>query len=151
MAFKHDYTGVTEFGQGFDPIPEGDYDLTIIKAEEKKTKSGDNMVNITTEVVGGEYEGRKVFHNVVFLPKEHKAAGMSKHFLHVIGQPYEGKVEVDCANWLGGIFRAKVKQAEFNGKLKNEVEEVYEVDKTANQENSGDATPDSMDVDEQPF
>ena len=151
MAFKHDYTGVTEFGQGFDPIPEGDYDLTIIKAEEKKTKSGDNMVNITTEVVGGEYEGRKVFHNVVFLPKDHRAAGMSKHFLKVIGQPFEGVVEVDPEAWEGAEFRAHVKIVDYKGKLKNEIDEVYSPEENG-ETPSGDPTGKADDPsDEVPF
>ena len=131
MAFKHDYTGVKEFGEGFDPIPEGDYNFIITKTKESKTNSGDNMVNATCKVADGTNAGRLVWHNVVFLPKEHKAAGMSKHFLKVIGQPFEGVVEVDPEAWEGAEFRAHVKIVDYKGKLKNEIDEVYDAETTA--------------------
>ncbi len=123
--FKHDYTGVNEKGQGFDPIPEGDYNFVITNTKESKTTSGDNMVNVTCKVADGTFAGRLVWHNVVFLPKEHKAAGMSKHFLKVIEQPFEGEVIVDPENWIDAFFRAHVKVVEYKGKPKNEIDEVY--------------------------
>lgn len=149
--FKHDYTGVKEFGEGFDPIPEGDYNFLINKVKEQKTKNGDNMVAITLDVADGPNAGRKVFHNVVFLPKDHKAAGMSKHFLHVIGQPYEGMVAVNSDNWLDAPFRAHVKIVEYNGKQKNEVDEVYLDETPATNSDGKPLAGDSDDNQDVPF
>lgn len=145
--FEHDYTGVNERGQGFDPIPEGDYNFVITKTQDQKTSNKDNMVNVTCKVADGPYAGRLVWHNVVFLPKAHKAAGMSKHFLHVINQPFEGVVTVDSKNWIDEVFRAHVKIAEFNGKPKNEIDEVY-----AQEEYPSDAgSPEGDSMEEVPF
>ena len=148
--FKHDYTGVKEFGEGFDPIPEGDYNFVITKTKESKTNNGDNMVNATCKVADGANAGRLVWHNVVFLPKDHKAAGMSKHFLKVIGQPFEGVVEVDPEAWEGAEFRAHVKIVDYKGKLKNEIDEVYSPEENGETQ-SGDPTGNADASEEVPF
>lgn len=131
MGFKHDFTGVKEFGAGFDPIPEGDYEFVITKTKDKKTAAGDNMVNVTCKVLAGAQAGRLVFHNVTFLPKDHKAAGMAKHFLKVIAQPHEDEVDVDSEMWKDETFKAHVVIKEYKGKLGNEIDEVYDREETA--------------------
>ena len=148
MGFKHNYEGVREFGAGFDPIPEGDYNLIITKAEERVSKNKNPMVHITCKVLDGANAGRLVWHNVNFLPKDNNAAGMSKHFLHVIGQPYEGVVTVECKDWVNAKFRAHVKVEEFNGKMQNDIDEVSELES----EPAAPAEPQASEpMDEVPF
>jgi len=118
MSFPYDGTGVEvkEF-TGFDPVPENMYDLEITDFKEQLTRNGDQMVNITTEIVESlEYNGRKIWHNIVFLPKEHKAAGIAIHFLKCIGEPCEGKFIVDPDNWITKRFRAKVGIEQYTDK-----------------------------------
>lgn len=110
MVFPYDATGIVlKDYSGFEPLPENSYDFQIIDGKEKLTKNGDQMVNVTLEVVDSlEFNGRKVWHNIVFLPKEHKASGIAIHFLKTIGEPWEGKFEVDTDRWIGRRIRAKV-------------------------------------------
>lgn len=47
----------------YDPIPEGEYVLKAVDAEEKETKSRDgSYINVKFEVVKGEYAGRLLWH-----------------------------------------------------------------------------------------
>ena len=110
MTFEYDSTGVEVRSPGsFDPLPENFYDLQITDHKEQLTRNGDQMVNATAEVVDSlEFNGRKLWHNVVFLPKDHKAAGIAIHFLKTIGEPWEGKFSVDPNHWIGKRFRGKV-------------------------------------------
>lgn len=116
MSFPHDAAAPTE-GGGSTLLPSGTYELVITKAEEKKSKSGYNMVNVTCEVVNNpDFNGAKVFHNVTFMPKEKSGAGMASHFLKCINQPYEGAVTVDPDTWVGEDFKAKIAPREYEKK-----------------------------------
>lgn len=114
--FTHDAAAPTE-GGGTTLLPAGDYNLVITKTEEKKTKDGYPMVNVTCEVRNNaEYNGSKVFHNVSFLPKDKSGSGMSTHFLKCINQPWEGAVSVDSLAWVGEDFYAKIAPREYDKK-----------------------------------
>ena len=52
--------------QDFTPLPEGRYPCRIVDIEEKLTQNGDDMWRLTFEVTEGEFEGRKIFDNLVF-------------------------------------------------------------------------------------
>lgn len=47
----------------YSPFPKGEYTLKCTDAETKTTRSGGEMIAATFEVVGGEYDGRKVWNN----------------------------------------------------------------------------------------
>lgn len=135
MVFDYDATGVqvNDFS-GFDPLPENKYDLQVIDFKEQLTKNGDQMVNVTLEVVEsiGGFNGRKVWHNIVFLPKEHKAAGIAIHWLKCIGEPFEGKLSVSPEKWIGKRVRAHVVIEKYvgkdgQGKLKNSIKSLEKV------------------------
>jgi hypothetical protein len=50
---------------GFDPLPAGDYLLVITDSESKPTKAGTgSYLALTLEVVEGQFQGRKLFHNL---------------------------------------------------------------------------------------
>lgn len=131
--FTHDAAAPTE-GGGARLLPPGKYELLITKVEEKKSKNGDPMVNVTCEVQNNtEYNGAKVFHNVTFLPKDKPGAGMSTHFLKSIGQPWEGAVSVDPDAWVGTDFTAKISTREYEKKDKtkgktNNIDEIESSD-----------------------
>lgn len=75
----------------FDPIPAGKYKMTISDAEWKVFNSGAEGWNLQTKVLAGDYEGRVVFHTVVFPQpdadpeKATKQLGFIKSFLLGIG------------------------------------------------------------------
>lgn len=116
MSFSHNAAPPTE---GFSLLPDGTYELQITDIDEKKSGKGYPMVNVTCEVINNpEFNGKKVFHNVTFMPKETNGkptpgAGMSSHFLKCINQPYEGDITVDPVEWVGNKFKAKVAEEDF--------------------------------------
>ena len=137
MSFSHDTTGVSDGKGSFKPIPDGEYRLKVLKATESVSSGGYNMVAIEFGVVVGPYAGRKIWHNLCFLPADNAGAGIAKHWLHALHQPYEGVVDVDCAAWVDREIKARVGQEEYiptKGKnanlrqVKNTVEEVIIVE-----------------------
>jgi hypothetical protein len=47
--------------EGFQPIPQGDYVVEVVEVDgPKKSKSGNSMLQLTLQIVGGDYAGRKV-------------------------------------------------------------------------------------------
>lgn len=48
--------------QSFDVLPAGTYDVCIVESEMKPTKKGDGQyLQLTLQVLGGEYQNRKLF------------------------------------------------------------------------------------------
>ena len=47
----------------YSPIPKGEYTIKCTEAESKDTKSGGEMIVATFEVVGGQFNGRKIWNN----------------------------------------------------------------------------------------
>ena len=123
MPFKYDTKGVQEAGS-FAPIPEDDYYLKIEKVEERKSQKGHPQANVTLIVNEGEHKGRKVWNTITFMPKDLPGAGMAKHWLHAIGQPYEGVITVDTRDWRG-VIKAHVVIEEYDGKKKNAIKEIF--------------------------
>lgn len=72
----------------------------------------------------GEYLGERIFHTVTFLPKGKDGAGMSVHWLKIINQPFEGKVEVVPGNWVGERFMGYPIVEEYQGKKRNKFGEI---------------------------
>jgi len=68
-----DFTNVKLPEEGkmdFSPLPEGEYLCEVEEVDDTgKTKAGDEMWGIKFKVVGGEYDGRYIFDNMVFSDK----------------------------------------------------------------------------------
>lgn len=103
----------------FSVAPQGNYHVVITGAEEKVSSNGNDMVKVTCQIDEGQFDGAKIWHNVTFLDPESKAAGLALHFLHTIGQPYQGEFEIKTSEWLGRRFLANIGVEEYNGKKKN--------------------------------
>ncbi len=108
---------------GFPLIPEGEYIFEIIIVEEAKTQNGDPMINIVLSCQDQNYFGNIVYERIIIPVDENapagKIAGRTKHFLHCIGEPYEGQFEWDENNWLWKKVLCSVSQNEYKGKKKN--------------------------------
>jgi hypothetical protein len=135
MSFSYDGTGIDPDAKGPNVLlPKRFHNFEILNFQAKdgtdypkdgKTKNGDPMVNFLAEVVDDEeFNGERVFHTVTFLAKDSPGAGMSVHFLKTIGQPWEGKFEVDSSQWIGKRFMGYVINEEYKGKMKNKITEV---------------------------
>jgi uncharacterized protein DUF669 len=60
---------VKEFGGGFEPLPNGDYDVFVESAEYKVAGTGKDMIKVKFKVQGGPFNGRTVYWNAVFSPR----------------------------------------------------------------------------------
>lgn len=128
MRYKANTTGISEQGV-FEPIPSGTYTVKITNKSDKTTQNGDPMVNIELTIQGsGDYAGRKVWDNIV-IPQEGSPAikilGRTKHFLHCIGEPYEGDIEIDSDAWLDKVITIVVGMDTYKGKKKNIVADYF--------------------------
>ena len=78
MGYKVNYKGVSESGE---PLPEGTYSVRIKKIQETVTKEKQRpMIKIQYQVMGGAYQGRVIFDNIVIFNGDEPGAGMTKHF-----------------------------------------------------------------------
>ena len=130
MTFKTNMTGVDE-GKSFPLLPMGVYTVEVMLAEESESQAGDPMVKVTLEVTDGEYTGRLAFDRLLFPKpgsKAEKIKGRSMHFLHVIGEPYEGEFEVTCDNWVGKKCSIFVTHREYEGKTYANVRDYDSID-----------------------
>ena len=113
-----------EVKSGGDPLPAGVYLATITGAEVKQSKSSDSkMIVVEFTVSDGDFAKRKLFRNFSL---SEKALGFLKELCE------KGHIEftddgLDTENMLGAELSLQVGQREYEGKLNNEVEKVYEV------------------------
>lgn len=61
---------VKEFSGGFEPLPNGDYDVVAETAEYVVSKNGKDMIKVKFKVQGGPSNGRTVYWNCVFSPRK---------------------------------------------------------------------------------
>ena len=115
---NYDMTGVDE-NMGFKLLPEGLYDAKILNVEEGISKNDDPIFAVTFEIQEGEHKGRFAWDRILF-PKPGSSAikirGRSMHFLHVIGEPYEGKINIAIFNWIGKRCKIFVQHEVYEGK-----------------------------------
>lgn len=145
MKFTHSFKGVSESGN-YAPIPNGVYRLRITSIQDGETRNGDPMANVTFTVVEGPFTGRKVFHNVPFLPatqpdgSETPGAGIAKHFLHVLGETYaDEKVNIDTDRWFEKMVKAEVGIAAYTDK-KNQKRTKNYIERFILEENGANPT-----------
>jgi hypothetical protein len=121
---RYDGTGVDASG-GF-PIIEkpGWYPFRIVAVTEGESKNGDYQVTVDAACLDPLWKDYGVRYWVTFLPKENKGAGMALHFLKCIGEPHEGKIDVDPMAWERKTFMGKVIVSEYEGKKNNKFSEI---------------------------
>jgi len=159
MTFLHNSTGIEPESKPVrELIPDNTWVVLEIKDyEEKETKKGDNMLVLECDCVSPpDYDGSKVWHGVVFMPKERegkkvKGAGMSVHFRKCLGLPYGGNDAVNGEHYLDKKFKALIgiqdyQDKEGNWKKKNTVWEVMPMEQTP-----ASPKPAEVDDDSTPF
>jgi len=135
-------------GQGgggqFSPAPRGIYTLQIADhSDGEVTQGGKNpgtpITKLECEIADeGEHFGKRVWHNVVWIPrgtgeKANPGHGMAVHFLHAVGLQYDGDFSFEESDFQGRRFRALLGVTTYdkvvNGRTytneKNFIEEVY--------------------------
>jgi len=147
INYKGD-AGAEITGQGggaqFSPAPRGIYTLQIADhSDGLVTQGGKNpgtpLTKLTCEVADeGEHFGKRVWHNVVWVPrgngeKANPGHGMAVHFLHAVGLQYDGEFSFEESDLQGRTFRAllgittydKVVNGRTYSNEKNFIEEIY--------------------------
>lgn len=111
-------------GEGFDPIPEGLYNVIVDKAELTTTKdSGNPMIKATLKVQDAPFKNRLVWDNFVLTPN---ALWKLKSFLDAIGSKVaegENVTEADILNAMKGVAVAAYLEPRMSdaGKASNNV------------------------------
>jgi hypothetical protein len=103
-----------------EPLEEGLYELTVAKAEETTSSTGNPMIKVEFDVDG--FEGRKLWDNFVLIEK---TLWKVKEFFEAIGLDTEEVVEMDVAELVGASMKAKVFQEEYNGDIQNRIKKYY--------------------------
>ncbi|MEK4715251.1 DUF669 domain-containing protein [Sporosarcina sp. FSL K6-5500] len=79
-ALQGDVKDVEENGGGdFEPLPDGQYEVSVEKLELTESKKGDPMLTIWFIILTGEYEKQRLFYNKVMQPQNDKAFGLQVH------------------------------------------------------------------------
>lgn len=111
---------------GNDPIPEGKYTVVITKSEVKTTKNGDGKyLDLTMQVVDGEYKGRALWPKLNIQNKSEKAQQIGLGQLSAICKAV-GKAKIQDSSQLHNIpFRISVGVEEGqNGSKQNRLKSV---------------------------
>ena len=112
----------------YEPLPENDYDLEVVEAQFALTKKvpQKKMWKIQCKVVGGQYNNRRVFDQLVLSPESDKALGIYFSQMNVLGLSRDyfktsPSDEAIAAALKGRQFKGKVVQVPFQGEIKNEI------------------------------
>lgn len=91
----------------FEPLPPGNYELIVDKAEIRQSRKGDDMLSLTLKVLSGEKEGRLVFENLVFGSQNEKAANIAKSKMAAICRAV-GRELNNADEFVGVVFNGKI-------------------------------------------
>ena len=70
----------------YSPVPAGDYEIMITEVKEMQSKEGKAYVTLVSEIVKGEYRGRKIFDNLYITSENPKAVNIAKRKLNDIAK-----------------------------------------------------------------
>ena len=119
-----------EVSTGYDPLPDGDYDLTVIEATAKVSQSGKTMFSVKAQVMNGPHATRVIWDNLVVTPDNQAALGMFFRKMYALGlgrdffatNPSNAQIEQAIR---GRSFRAAVTSRTWQGQKKNEIKQYY--------------------------
>ena len=118
-----DATTVDPLDSGFAPIPEGDYEVAIVKSQNKPTKSGTgSYLELQCQVVGGEYSKRVLWARLNLRNASAAAVEMAKRELSSICHA-TGVLRPRCKEDLHNIpvIAHVVQVADNMGGMRNEI------------------------------
>jgi len=101
----------------YSPLPEGDYDLTVLSCDVATTSTGKYMLKLKSQVAGGQYDRRLLWDNLVITPDNGKAMSIFQGKLNALGFSPEylkqnnPDLETIANSLVNRNFRAKVGQS----------------------------------------
>ena len=87
-----------EDAKPLEPLEEGEYSATVIKAEEGVSQAGNPKIDLRWEVTEGEHEGRLIFDNLTFTQK---SLWRVKQLFEAAGMDAEGEAAIDADELVG--------------------------------------------------
>lgn len=103
MKRKLDFTNVTD---GFELIPKGTYNVHVFELQEKTASTGNEMLKVILKISDGEYKGRQLFTNLVFVET---ALFKIREFLQACGATIPKKtVDIDFSKCIGKKIKVEV-------------------------------------------
>ena len=118
-----DATTVNPLDSGFAPIPEGDYEVAIVKSQNKPTKSGTgSYLELQCQVVSGEYAKRVLWGRLNLKNPSTAAVEMAKRELSSICHA-TGVLRPKCKEDLHNIpvIAHVVQVADNKGEMRKEI------------------------------
>lgn len=117
-------------GGNYDPIPDGDYEFTVVEAPATVSQSGKVMFKLKAQVDGGAHNKRLVWDNLVVSPENATALGIFFRKMMSMGltkEFFDNKPsnEQISAALVGRRFRGQVATRTYNGKASNEIKNYY--------------------------
>lgn len=136
--------------EGFGLVPEGTYEARIKTAVEKQSQAGNDMWEISLQIVSGEFAGRIIYDRLVFSPK---AISRVRQFCDACGYvlPETGEVEMITGYFLDRRVGVVIVHEEWNGKNRDKVSFDGYLKPAAGNETKENIAPPSVDLEEPPF
>jgi hypothetical protein len=116
--------------QSYEPLPDGDYNFTVLEGTAKVTQSGKTMFSLKAQVDDGPHAKRLVWDNLVVSPdnptalgiffRKMTAMGLAKEFFD--SNPSNAQIEQAM---VGRKFRGQVGSRTYNGNKRNEIKNYY--------------------------
>lgn len=120
IRYKADKGAESAPGNGgdFSPAPRGIYTLELMNHSDGEVTQGGKypgtpITKLVCEIADedSDYLGRKVWHNVTWIPrgtgeKANPGHGIAVHFLHAVGLPFDGEFDLEESDLQGRRFRA---------------------------------------------
>lgn len=114
----------------YEPLPDGDYEMSVLEATYKVSQSGKPMFSVKAEVQSGPHAKRLVWDNLVVSQDNATALGIFFQKMGALGfgreyfdtNPTPAQIEQSLK---GRSFRAKVGSRVWQGNKKNEIKNYY--------------------------
>lgn len=104
--------------KGREPLPEGEYDMTINRVEATVSSTGKDMLKVAFEE---SESGNYVWTNYVI---QDNCLWKLKELLDAVGMDTSGALDFDESELVGQQVLVRVTQEEYNGQIKNNVAKV---------------------------
>jgi hypothetical protein len=107
-----DFTGIA------DVIPEGTYDVELVKIAKGESQAGNPMLNFTYKILTGEFEGRVVFDNVPLLESTLWRMRLVLIGLGIDPAEIEGQARIDVDSLVGNRSRITLVHRKYQGETR---------------------------------
>jgi hypothetical protein len=115
-----------EPNEGFDLLPDGEYDAIIVASEIKKTTAGTgSYLSLELQVLNGKYQNRKIWDNLNILNPSEKAQQIARGTLSAICRAVNVLTPKDTAELHNKPLRISVKIEKSTGYNDKNVVKAY--------------------------